>query len=686
MYELVWQNTGFRIIRRGSEAKRSVPESLPLKGVRTKSQLLDPAVWKQFVRTGTTDSALLAKPIQNSWLRCQRMGVDPAFGKCHDIRSESEFSSEHLQLRDLTLETKDRLYDLVQGQGMLVTISDRNGILVTMCGDYRTLASADKLCFGPGADWSEKSVGTNAIGTALTEGRALQVAGAEHFCEGHHKWICTAAPVFNLQGEVIGCLDISGPKSLDHSRIMALVMKGARAIERELFRQQAMELEHHTAGVITSMMHAVTTGLVLMDAVGSITAVNPAAQLLLGKQADALTGMRAENFFDLGRTFEKIRTNPNIDPLKGVSISFRKHPEYPSRAFAVTSPNGALSGLLLVIHEPQRVRTFIPIEKSERTDPFSRLLGHSPLLEKARVMARRVAATPVTVLVTGDSGTGKEVIARAMHDAGPRNRRPFIAVNCGAIPSTLIQSELFGYEDGAFTGARKGGAPGKFEQASGGTLFLDEIAEMPIDMQVNLLRVLEAGALTRVGGAREVPVDVRIITATNKNLEERVGAGRFREDLFYRLNVVRIDLPPLCRRLEDVELLARHFIECFSKKLDRPVHRVASDFFEALRRYSWPGNVRELRHAIEGAVAVMPGDELSLECLPKSIRGKELRVQVTSPSKEVFNLETVERETILKAHHHFDGNVTRMAKALGIGRNTLYSKMKRQGLVNISTV
>jgi sigma-54 dependent transcriptional regulator, acetoin dehydrogenase operon transcriptional activator AcoR len=177
-------------------------------------------------------------------------------------------------------------------------------------------------------------------------------------------------------------------------------------------------------------------------------------------------------------------------------------------------------------------------------------------------------------------------------------------------------------------------------------------------------------------------VDVRIITATNKNLEERVGAGRFREDLFYRLNVVRIDLPPLCRRLEDVELLARHFIECFSKKLDRPVRRVVSDFFEVLKRYPWPGNVRELRHAIEGAVAVMPGDELNLDYLPKSIRGKELRVQVTSPSKEVFNLETMERETILKAHHHFDGNVTRMAKALGIGRNTLYSKMKRQGLVS----
>jgi len=295
--------------------------------------------------------------------------------------------------------------------------------------------------------------------------------------------------------------------------------------------------------------------------------------------------------------------------------------------------------------------------------------------------ARRVAATDTTVLITGPSGTGKEVIASALHQSSPRAKKTFVAVNCGAISAELIQSELFGYVEGAFTGARRGGQPGKFEQAAGGTLFLDEIGEMPLAIQVNLLRVLDERQIVRVGGRQPIPVDVRVIAATNRDMEAMVEEGTFRQDLYYRLHVVPLTLPPLCEREDDLQLLADHFIREFAQTLGRQIDGVDPEFRQALAAYSWPGNIRELRHVIESTIILMDEDTLRFESLPENIQQATRQPQLSDKEQPVhflsLNFDDVQKQALKQALEQYDGNISQMAKALGIGRNTTYAKLKK---------
>ena len=682
MYELVWKGSGYHIVSNPRRANTTaLPQPAP---VRPRSHReIDLSVWKQFVRTGNSDLTPLNEPIRQSWRRCREMGVDPGHGKCGDIRNESELGENFLTLRDIVQETRDQIYSLVRGKGLLVTVSDQRGYLVGMCGDYDTLLTADRLNFGPGANWSEKSVGTNAIGTALASAQPIRVAGCEHFCESHHAWICSAAPFYDIQGDVVGCIDISGPKTSDHTHALALAIQGARAIESRLFKSGALEFQQQSTRLINSVFNAVLTGLVYLDTSGMIKAVNPTASALLTIEAAQLVGMAASAFFRMENLSRFRKAAPAHYKHPGIVLPHRYNPTLQARAFPVLSRNRVAAGVLLVLEERQRGSVHPLGATDTGKDPFRRLIGHSRVLKSAVSMARRIAPASTTVLITGDSGTGKDVLARAIHDASRRAGGPFVAVNCGAIPADLIQSTLFGYVEGAFTGARRKGRPGQFEAASGGTLLLDEIAEMPLPMQVNLLRVLEESRITRVGGTKPVAVDVRVMASTNNDLEEEARLGRFRQDLFYRLNVVRIMMPPLRERGKDILLLANHFIAEFTRKMHAALRRVEPGFYDLLAAYAWPGNVRELRHAIESAVALMPpADVLTRENLPAYIRKASPRPGQTSGAEPVFNLENLQREAILEAHAYFQGNVTRMARALGIGRNTLYAKLKKFGLVS----
>lgn len=682
MYELVRSSAGFKIVGEGDAAPHSkiiTPASKSLE--RTTAPIgparVDRRAWRNFVTSGRADLSGLDQPIIDSWYRCRELGVDPAMGKCRDILDRREWGSESLQLRELISETRGALLDLIRDRGLLITISDRRGYLLGMFGDYRTLLSADKLNFGPGANWSEMSVGTNAIGTALAAGHAITVSGLEHFCEDHQSWICSAAPIFDLYGRMLGCIDISGPVTANHHMALTLAMKGARIMESRLLKRQAVELQQQSTGLVASAFNVVGTGLMVLDPDGVIKIANPAAADLLERKQDQLAGRSAGVYFEMKGALKHLAGAPGAHAAEGIGLKWKKRALADARLYPISTPNSALSGLLLVLDESVRRRSLsLPSQTTRADDPFNGVIGDSGALQNAVATARRVAKTAVTVLIAGDSGTGKEVMAGAIHKAGPRAKGPFVAVNCGAIPRDLIQSELFGYAPGAFTGAGKGGNPGKFEQASGGTLFLDEIAEMPLHLQVNLLRVLEEGHVTRVGGKHPTPVDVRIIAATNKDLKALVARKKFRKDLYYRLNVVTITLPPLCRRGGDIDLLATYFIDRMSEKLNIPVTRIDASFYRCLHRHDWPGNVRELKHAIEGAIVLMPGGVLSGECLSEEIRGKGRAISpVACP--ETLNLAAMEKMTIRQAHDRFSGNITRMAKALGIGRNTLYAKLRK---------
>ncbi|WP_321415763.1 sigma-54-dependent Fis family transcriptional regulator [uncultured Desulfobacter sp.] len=683
MYELIRQKNGYRIAktRHSNGIGKSAP---PRRSSLKQFSPVDFKSWRNFVDTGTADIACINKLVLNSWHRCRSMGVDPTSGRCEDFRPVKDLSSELISLKDLVSDTIEFIYDMVRDRGLLVTICDAGGHVISMFGDYQALQGADHLNFGPGANWSEGSVGTNAIGTALAEGQSLQVSGREHFCESHHSWTCSAAPIFNLESRVIGCVDISGPMAANHTDALNLAFKGARILESQLIRRQSMELRRQSAQIISSAFNTVMTGLVFIDLAGRIQIANPVAVSLLGKEIHELMGSTLDAWCKMESALENMAAAPLMHAKKGLSLKWSLTNPMDIRLFPVITSNNVLMGFLVVLKELQRVHriTLPKAQPEERRDPFKNIIGQSNAIVRALDTAKRVADTATTVLITGDSGTGKEILAKSLHDLSSRSKGPFVAVNCGAIARDLIQSELFGYATGAFTGAKKGGNPGKFEQASNGTLFLDEIGEMPLFLQVNLLRVLEEGQVTRLGGTKPVSIDVRIIAATNKNLKQLVEEKQFRQDLFYRLNVVRIALPALSDRVDDIPLLAQYFIRKLSKKMGREVRSVEPGFLSALRAYGWPGNIRELKYAIEGAIALMPENHLSVKCLPSDLRQQVSGYEPVEPveTQTDFTLSSVEKQTIQKAHHHFSGNISKMAKALGIGRNTLYSKLKKYQL------
>ncbi|MCB9674337.1 MAG: sigma-54-dependent Fis family transcriptional regulator [Alphaproteobacteria bacterium] len=317
------------------------------------------------------------------------------------------------------------------------------------------------------------------------------------------------------------------------------------------------------------------------------------------------------------------------------------------------------------------------------------MVGRTPAMQEVYARIEKVAPSPTTVLITGESGTGKELVARALHARSDRASGPFIQVNCGAIPENLFESELFGYEKGAFTGA-VGSKPGRFELADGGTLFLDEVGELPLDMQVKLLRALQEGVIDRVGGIRPLTVDVRVVAATNVDLSQAVANGRFRNDLYYRLNVIPIPLPPLRDRPEDVPRLAQHFLKRFNSRLQRDITAIDDDALVALQAYDWPGNIRELENLMERLVLLSDADRIRLADLPEGFelpedddpsepRTEELE---SMGLKEYVRVHTVklERARIQRVLDAVNGNVTRAAQQLGISRKSLQTKMKDYGL------
>ncbi|NIL99123.1 MAG: response regulator [Planctomycetales bacterium] len=334
-----------------------------------------------------------------------------------------------------------------------------------------------------------------------------------------------------------------------------------------------------------------------------------------------------------------------------------------------------------VDHRALQEKVKLLSEAVERTQRFDQILGASPPMQKLFDQLARIADSETSVLITGESGTGKEMVARAIHNKSRRAAAPFVAVNCAALPETLIESELFGHAQGAFTDARAD-RKGLFLQAEGGTLFLDEIGDLPLPMQAKLLRALEERRLRPVGGDCELPFDVRLITATNRDLDTAVEEQRFREDLFFRVNVIQIELPPLRARGTDILLLAQHFIELFTARSGKQVGGMSESVAEKLLAYSWPGNVRELRNAIEHAVALARYDQLAVEDLPEKIRDYSGRCVVLAGDNptELVPMEEVERRYILHVLDAVGGNKTLAARTLGLDRKTLYRKLSQYGV------
>ncbi|HWI61249.1 MAG TPA: sigma-54-dependent Fis family transcriptional regulator, partial [Symbiobacteriaceae bacterium] len=581
--------------------------------------------------------------ILRSWERSQGFGLAPHHATGGSVWNQARLSEVRTQRSDLLSAAGPVLDDLqrvLAGSGQVLVLCDETARILAVGGESEALRDAEAVNLTPGSDWAEAGSGTNAMGIAAAEGLGVTVYATEHYMEQLHRWSCVAEPIRHpITRAVEGILDLSG---------------------------RYMSVNLHTEMAVKGAVQAIEARLAFLEATHR--------HALMEAFADGLTRGRHSTLGVVDRFGRLLRTS-------GRDLPEQPDPEFWRRALSQVCQTGA--EFRTELSQPDGRRTLVllrPVEHDGRVvgalaeasqpvqsaaaparspQPLSGegLVGSNPVWLGALERAGKVARTDSTLLITGETGTGKEVLARAVHRASPRADLPFVPINCGALPPNLIASELFGYVGGAFTGANPKGSPGKVEAARGGTLFLDEVGELPPEAQVSLLRVLQEKEVVRVGGHQPIPVNVRVLAATNRDLATMVAKGTFRQDLYFRLSVVPVKLPPLRERREDILTL----VEYGYRRLGLPTPVLSLPSCERLTGYDWPGNVRELLNLVEHAAALEedPADLLPLPPL-------------SSPDRAVGFGEAGEEERIRRALAAADGNAAAAARALGMSRSTLY--------------
>ncbi len=643
---------------------------------------------------GTPGKFNLEEAVKVSWERCvNQYRLDPS--RLHapsviDSGNLKELQERHDELVEIARAEIDTLYDQISGSGYALLLTDAKGIILSEKVDptlTRMFRSAGLIV---GAEWSERSEGTNGIGTCIAEGRSITIHRNDHFRARHIGLSCSGTPIRDTNGDLIAVLDASSVGSHDtrgsQMHTMALVNTSARLIEKCLFLRRCQPyriLRFHSRPEFVNLLH--DAALALSESGNVVAADEMAVSLLAVPNRASLIGRHVTELFDIGdpELQQLVTTRQALLPVRDVRLG---------RRFFVTVAPPQLLARLIELGRPRRAaadRVHIAPSRRLTSMTLEDLAGQDPQMLRNIRSARRVADSRVPILLQGPTGSGKEVFAKAIHLASSRAAQPFVAVNCAAIPETLIESELFGYKAGAFTGARKEGMRGRIQQASGGTLFLDEIGDMPVNLQTRLLRVLEEQEVVPLGCETPVKVDLCVISASHRGLREMIARGAFREDLYYRLNGITLDLPALSERV-DAEHLIRRFVAT-EAQLERPV-AIEADAFECLLAYRWPGNIRELRNVIRTAIAICDDGVIRLVDLPRSFQsgireqprpvlsGHEAAPLSVQAGTGIRALETAERAVILKAVENNRWNMTLTARELGMSRNTLYRKFKRHAI------
>ena len=495
-------------------------------------------------------------------------------------------------------------------------------------------------------------------------------------CQGKCQEYAEVAIPIRVEDQIIGVI---GLVSFDEEQTKRL-MDNKQSLQ--LFLEKMAELlvgkvvenqQNHERELMTSQLFTVLNllhdGILLINDQQQVTHYNTLAAKLL--DIDAKQEQVLYQLLDDKKLWSAVeRGEPFSGPIQGKRVATQLYCDV-----VPIKNNEFIEGAVITVKDIKQIKKLVKeATVSEIETHFSQIIGDSPKMKALKAMALHVAPSKATLLIQGESGTGKELLARAIHQSSKRKGHTFIAINCGAIPENLLESELFGYEEGSFTGARRGGKMGKFELAHNGTIFLDEIGDMPLHLQVKILRVLQERRIERVGGTRSIPLDVRIIAATHRDLDEMVKTGEFREDLYYRLNVIPLSIPPLRERLEDVPILVQFYLDYYSTVTDRSVSGISQETIDILANYPWPGNVRELGNVVEYCVTMVAGGEITADILPQRIK----TVHIPESQNSFLNLKQLEREAIMKALTlvETEGHKDDAAKLLGISRATLYRKIK----------
>ena len=566
----------------------------------------------------------------------------------------------------------NRLYNFVSGTGFLAILCDRNGCILNVIGDELILPKAVESKMIVGTYMDEIHIGTNAISLVISEKIPIQISGKEHFIKDYYKWTCSASPIKDLFGNIIGIIGLTGYMKNVHPHTLGMVVAAADAIEKMVEINKYNSMIEISKKRLDTSINAITSGILTCDLTGNITTMNKQVAKMFGYKENEIMKIK---IYDLIQNWNEIMKRLKVKGTfitEDIYINSRINKlQYTLTLYPIYDRDNNIEEVTLVIQELKKARKLgEKILSGQAIYTFEKIIGKNEKFMETIDYAKKISESKSTVLITGESGTGKEVFAQSIHNNGTRRDEPFIAVNCGAIPRTLVESELFGYEEGAFTGAKKGGNAGKFEIADGGTIFLDEIGEMPTDMQIKILRVIGESAITRIGSSKQIPIDVRIMAATNKDLLHEIEIGNFRSDLYYRLNVMPIYLLPLRQRRDDIPELVNYYMKKTSKMLNKRAVDIPEEYMKYLMEYDWPGNVRELENEIELII--------NSEAIKFNFHNKVDEVQNnTFNSNFNISLEMVEKQHIIEVLKAVKGNMTIAANILEIGRNTLYRKIQK---------
>ncbi|PES39072.1 sigma-54-dependent Fis family transcriptional regulator [Bacillus thuringiensis] len=606
--------------------------------------------WKKFINEGVLDSNRINERISESWHRCKQANVNPHMNKGQKILSSNFFQDQKKKSEiflDIAIPQIQNMRKTIDELQMMALLIDPDGYVLSLSGNKQTLKRAKHINFIEGVKWTEAAVGTNAIGTALEIEEAIMISGTEHYSVVSHSWSCAAAPIHNDDGKLIGVLDFSCPIEFSHPYMLGMVTSIAHAIERECsirVHQNELHLIHRFLDVIDSD-----------------------EQVVICNHRDVIVSASKS-------------VRERINNWSRMKLEELMHHGLETKLEIPVYSNERMIGKCMYLKENEQMNTYSAFTFIKGIT-FPGVTGTSRAFQHTLEEIKLVSPTDASVYVCGETGVGKEYVARAIHENSPRKDGPFIAVNCGSLPKELIESELFGYAEGAFTGARRQGYKGKFEQANGGTLFLDEIGEVPPEMQVALLRVLQERTITPIGSSKEVPVNIRIITATHKDLLRLVEEGKFRQDLYYRLHVYPLYVPSLIERKEDIPYFIQHFCEQKNWNVVFP-KSICNQFLQ----HTWPGNIRELVNALERIYILSQGREIcekQVALLIQTMMGnqQQLELQVENKTEHTLNFrEKIQRDSMIEALQKTNGNVSLAAKLLDVPRSTFYKRMQKYKL------
>lgn len=645
--------------------------------------------WNNMVAGKRVDPVNVRSDILKSWKACHQVGID-AYGGVRRHSDPEMLLERSSELVAAARPFMEMINEIVAGSGLRIDCIDHKGFFLCACGDPKLLEESEQNGLVPGCDVGLNTLGTNAAGLCLSLQRPVQVRGPEHYNVNLHNLNCSATPIYAPGSILVGALNILSYATPQNRQTLGLTKSLAVSIENQLALTRTIKSLKVSNSQLNTIIEYLPQGVVSLNKSGEVDNYN---RKVLDMFSISQSGARDTRTAKIKKILDSLplATKQNQLPEQEYTITTGKR----KKSFVINThviEHGEKR--LILIEDTGRIMSLSAVQSNRTSYTFDDITGECLAIKKAIKLGSMVAGTHSNVLLVGESGTGKELFAQAIHAASDRARYPFVAINCGAIPADIIESELFGYEPGAFTGARKAGKPGRLETASGGTLFLDEVEAMPLSFQVKLLRAFSSKNLVRVGGVSDIPLDIRIISASKVDLIPEINQGRFREDLYYRIAAFPVSIPPLREREGDIRILTMQFLNSLKSEYARSEISVDKAFFEALEVYSWRGNVRELRNTIERAV-LMATDQncLTPDHLPQHIQSAWMtqklnkRVGKAIAQEQVADrsfLKVVEDTAIAMVLEEEKGNISRSAKRLGIARSTLYQKI--QNSFHLTTV